>query len=177
MRYLSAVTAAAAGIALMAGVSTASAQMSYEVTVTNNMEEELLAPILVAPVSEDGKIFVESYVSKEAEHQILTGDPGMLAAAIGDSAAVGHGDDGPPGVLLAPGKSVTFSISSETEQVRVLAMVAPTMYKDHYVTVVVSLGGDSMSIALDRFDIGHDEGRMAIEPMAEAVATVQISAM
>ena len=160
----------------MAGVSTASAQMSYEVTVTNNMEEELLAPILVAPVSEDGKIFVETY-AKEAEHQILTGDPGMLAAAIGDSAAVGHGDDGPPGVLLAPGKSVTFSISSEAEQVRVLAMVAPTMYKDHYVTAVVSLGGDSISIALDRFDIGHDEGRMAIEPVAEAVATVQISAM
>ena len=96
MRYLSAVTAAAAGIALMAGVSAASAQMSYEVTVTNNMEEELLAPILVAPVSVDGKIFVESYVSKEAEHQILTGDPGMLAAAIGDSAAVGHGDDALP---------------------------------------------------------------------------------
>ena len=34
-----------------------------------------------------------------------------------------------------------------------------------------------MSIALDRFDIGHDEGRMAIEPVAEAVATVQSSAM
>ena len=101
----------------------------------------------------------------------------MLSAAIGDGAAVGHGSDGPPGVLLAPGKSVTFSFSSDADQVRVLAMVAPTMYSDHYVTAVVPLGGKTMSVALDRFDIGHDEGRMMIEPVAEAVATVQIGTM
>ena len=177
MRSLSVAATAAAVVAMMAGASAASAQMSYEITVTNTMEEELLAPVLVVPVSEDGKIFVESYVSKEAEHQILTGDPGMLAEVIGDSAAVGHGSDGPPGVLLAPGKSVTFSFTSDAKQVRVLAMVAPTMFADHYVTAVVPLGGDTMSVALDRFDIGHDEGRMEIEPVAEAVAAVQIGAM
>ena len=84
--------------------------------------------------------------------------------------------DGPPGVLLAPGKSVTFAISSHAPKVRVLAMVAPTMYEDHYVTAVVSLNGEPVSVALDRFDIGYDEGRKTIEPVAEAVATVQVSA-
>ena len=171
MRYLSLLTAVAASLVLAAG---ANAQMSYDITVTNNMDEELLAPILVAPVSEDGKIFVENYVSPEAEHQILTGDPAMLAAAIGEGATVGHGMDGPPGVLLAPGNSVTFAISTDAEEVRILAMVAPTMFPDHYVTAVVRLGGEMMSVALDRFDIGHDEMRMEIQPVAEAVATVTI---
>ena len=83
----------------------------------------------------------------------------MLAAAIGDEAAVAHGMDGPPGVLLAPGKSITFEVASHAEEVRVLAMVAPTMYEDHYVTAVVQLNGEPMAIGLDRFDIGYDEGR------------------
>ena len=55
-------------------------------------------------------------------------------------------------------------------------MVAPTMYPDHYVSAVVPLGTMSMSVGLDRFDIGYDEGRMAIESVADAVAEVQISA-
>ena len=129
MKYLLGLTAIAAAVGLMTSAGVASEHTPYEVTVTNNMDEELLAPMLVAPVSEDGKIFVGNYVSKEAEHQILTGDPGMLAAAVGDEASVGHGMDDPPGVLLAPGKSVTFAISSHAPKVRVLAMVAPTMYK------------------------------------------------
>ena len=54
-------------------------------------------------------------------------------------------------------------------------MVAPTMYEDHYVTAVVSLNGEPMSIGLDRFDIGYDEGRKTIEPVAIAVATVEVS--
>ena len=176
MRYLFGMAAAVAAIGVAAGLSVASANTPYEVTVTNDMDEELLAPILVAPVSEDGKIFVGDYVSGEAEHQILTGDPGMLAQAIGESAMVGHGMDGPPGVLLAPGKSVTFSLTTDAKQVRVLAMVAPTMYPDHYVTAVVPLGDMVVSVRLDRFDIGHDEGRMAIEPVADAVASVRIGA-
>ena len=176
MKYLLVLPAIAAAIGLMTGVNVAFAHTPYEVTVTNNMDEELLAPVLVAPVSEDGKIFVERYVSKEAEHQILTGDPGMLAATIGDEASVGHGMDGPPGVLLAPGKSVTFAFGSHAAEVRVLAMVAPTMYEDHYVTAVVPLNGKAMSVSLDRFDIGYDESRMTIEPVAESVATVQINA-
>ena len=100
MKYLFGLTAFAAVVGLTTGVSLASSHVTYEVTVTNNMDEELLAPVLVAPVSEDGKIFVERYVSPEAEHQILTGDPGMLAEAIGDDAAVGHGMDGPPAFCL-----------------------------------------------------------------------------
>ena len=176
MKYFSGLTAFAASLALMAGLGSASAQMSYQVTVTNNMDKELLAPILVAPATEDGKIFVKKYVSKEAEHQILTGDPGMLAKAIGSSASVGHGKDGPPGVLLGPGKSVSFAISTGAKKVRVIAMVAPTIYKDHYVTAVADLDGKAMSVALDRFDIGHDEKRMTIAPVSKAAATVKIAA-
>ncbi len=168
-------TAAAVALGLMAGIGAASAHTPYEITVTNDLDEELLAPILVAPVSEDGKIFVERYVSAEAEHQILTGDPAMLVARIGDKAAVGHGMDGPPGVLLAPGKSITFTIETHAAELRVLAMVAPTVYEDHYVTAVVDLEGGSASVVIDRFDIGYDEGRMEIEAVDHAVARVKVS--
>lgn len=175
MKHRYGLTAAAMAFGLTVGIGAASAHTPYEVTVTNNLDEELLAPILVAPVSEDGKIFIERYVSAEAEHQILTGDPAMLVARIGDEAAVGHGMDGPPGVLLAPGKSITFTIETHADELRVLAMVAPTMYEDHYVTAVVDLDGGSASVVLDRFDIGYDEGRRAIEAVDYAVAPVNVS--
>ncbi len=177
MKYRFAAAAAALTLGVTAGLGAASAHHTYEVTVTNEMEDELLAPILVAPVAEDGKIFVGRYVSNEAEHQILTGEPEMLAEVIGESAAIGHGSDGPPGVLLAPGESVTFTVPNGAARVRVLAMVAPTVYPDHYVTAVVPLNGEPVSVALDRFDIGYDEGRMQIEPVAEAVATVSVGVM
>ena len=111
----------------MSSASVASEHLPYEVTVTNNMEEELLAPVLVAPVSEDGKIFVGSYVSTEAEHQILNGDPGMLGGSHRRRGLRRARHGRPPGVLLAPGKSITFAVKSHAPEVRVLAMVAPTM--------------------------------------------------
>ena len=145
----------------------------YQVTVTNNLADELLAPILITNAANDSHIFDGSYVTAEAEEQILTGDPGKLAMRIGADAMVGHGSDGPPGVLLAAGKSVTFEISTDATSVRVIAMVAPTMTKDHYVSNVVDLhAADMAGAALDRFDIGHDEGTMKNMQVSEGVASV-----
>ncbi len=155
-------------------ISTAAYAETYSVTVTNNLDQELLAPILIADAKFDTEIFDMGYVTPEAEHQILTGDPGMLAKRIGPDAMVGHGTDGPPGVLLAAGKSVTFEITTEATSVRVLSMVAPTMVPDNYVTAVIDLGMDGMaSHALDRFDIGYDEGTKTIAPVSEAVASIE----
>lgn len=154
-------TLGAAALSLIAGMASAG---EYTVTVTNNLEKELLAPILITNVANDSNIFMGSYVTPEAEEQILTGDPAMLAARIGPDAMVGHGTDGPPGVLLAPGMSVTFDIKTDATAVRVISMVAPTMLPDTYVTNVVDLsgGGDTVEASLLRFDIGHDEGTMMI---------------
>jgi len=153
-------TLGAAALALTAGVASAG---TYSVTVTNNLSEELLAPILITNVSNDAEIFMGNYVTPEAEDQILTGDPAMLAARIGPDAMVGAGTDGPPGVLLAPGKSVTFEIKTEATAVRVISMVAPTLSPDTYVTSVIDLTGqDTIEGSLTRFDIGHDEGTKMI---------------
>jgi hypothetical protein len=134
---------------------------NYTVTVTNNLDEELLAPILITSAANDGEIFTGTYVTPEAEEQILTGDPAKLAARIGEDVAIGHGTDGPPGVLLAPGKSVSFTIDTDATSVRVLAMVAPTMVPDNYVTTVVDIHATHTSTtSLIRYDIGHDEGTM-----------------
>ena len=164
-------------LALIATAGTAGAG-SYTVTVTNNMDKELLAPILVTSAANDGEIFTMNYVTPEAEEQILTGDPGKLAARIGADAMVGHGMDGPPGVLLAPGKSVSFDIMTEATALRVIAMVAPTMVPDNYVTNVVDLhAGDKVETVLNRFDIGHDEGTMMNAMSGGAAATVTIEKM
>jgi hypothetical protein len=86
---------------------------------------------------------------------------------------VGHGMDGPPGLLLAAGKSVTFDIETDATSVRVLSMVAPTMVPDNYVSNVVDIHAVEMVAAtLDRFDIGHDEGTMMNMKVAEAAATI-----
>jgi hypothetical protein len=153
-------TLGAAALSLIAGSGFAA---GWSVTVTNNLDRELLAPILITNVANDGNIFNGSYVTPEAEEQILTGDPGKLAARIGSDAMVGHGTDGPPGVLLAPGMSVTFDIETDATAVRVLSMVAPTELPDTYVTNVVDLtGADSVEARLTRFDIGHSEGTKMI---------------
>lgn len=181
----------ATSLALGFMASTAAAG-TYTITVTNNMQDELLAPVLVTDAANDKHIFAGDYVTAQAEEQILTGDPGALAKRIGAHAPAGHranvahGSDGPPGVLLAPGKSLTFVINTEAETARVLAMVAPTDVPDNYVTAVIDLKGGAMddnmmhgmlgdSVALARYDIGHDEGTKTITPVAGAFATVSIT--
>ena len=46
---------------------------------------------------------------------------------------------------------------------RVIAMVAPTKVPDNYVSGLIVLGMDSRPTTLDRYDIGHDEGRKTTE--------------
>ena len=134
----------------------------FEITVTNNLSDELLAPIVVTSASNDAHFFEGNYVTKAAEHQILTGDPAMVIESIGEGdAAVGHGSDGPPGVLLAPGKTVSFTFESDATTLRILAMVAPTAVPDNYVSAVADVHvPGSVTVQLSRFDIGHDEGMM-----------------
>jgi pentapeptide MXKDX repeat protein len=130
---------------------------SYEITVTNTMATEFIAPILVAGTGKDSEIFAGSYVTPEAESQVLTGDPKMLAARIGEGATVAHGKDGPPEVLLAPGHSLTFTLKTAEPEVRIFAMVAPTEKPDNYLTATVKLG-----MAMD--------DKMAAKPMADTMA-------
>jgi len=153
----------AAALTLIAGMASAA---TYSVTVTNNLDEELLAPILITNVSNDGEIFTGSYVTPEAEELVLTGDPTKLAARIGADAMVGAGTDGDKGVLLAPGQSVTFEIA-----VRVISMVAPTLLPDTYVTTVIDLTGGTgtFEASLKRFDIGYDEGTKMISKFGDGM--------
>ena len=161
--------------ALFAASSTALAD-SYTITVTNNLDEELLAPILVTDAGNDRHIFDGAYVTSEAEDQILTGDPKKLAMRIGEAmVSVGHGSDGPPGVLLAPGKSVTLNFDTDATALRVIAMVAPTMVPDNYVSNVVDVHAvEKASFDLNRFDIGHDEGTKMNMLVSSSVASVTI---
>ena len=156
--------------------SAAQAGGGYKIVVTNMLETELLAPVLIAPVRADRKIFDGDYVTSEAEHQILTGDPAKLVAEIGKSATVGHGTDGPPGVLLAPGKSVTIMVKAHRDSaLRVLAMVAPTEVTDHFVTAIIN-PKSMLPVMLDRYDIGHDEGTMATSYVMGGAAKITIEA-
>ncbi|MGR3289622.1 MAG: hypothetical protein ACU0C9_00285, partial [Paracoccaceae bacterium] len=77
---MSKLTLGIAAFYLAAGMASAG---TYSVTVTYNLSQELLAPILITNVSNDSEIFLGAYVTPEAEDQILTGDPAMLVARIG----------------------------------------------------------------------------------------------
>lgn len=144
----------------------------YILTITNIMEDELLAPILVTRTKYDREIFEHNYVTPEAEEQILTGDPGKLAKRIGKNAIIRHGSDGPPGVLLAPGKSIEIPVSGKAS-VRLIAMVAPTKFKDHFVTATINPRAE-LPVMLDRYDIGHDEGTKSTTYVSSAAAMVSI---
>ncbi|MHA1553291.1 MAG: hypothetical protein ACTSU0_02650 [Alphaproteobacteria bacterium] len=169
---------AAAFLSLAASAAFAGMSETYQITVTNTSDSELIAPVLVASTAYDMEIFKDDYVTKEAEVQVLTGDPAMLAARIGEGATVAHGEDGPPGVLLAPDKMLTFKVTTDAPEIRIFAMVAPTVTKDHYLTTTIMLSesGDGMySANLDRFDIGHDEEsmeRMMVDATAFGTVTV-----
>lgn len=163
--------------AFLAMTSGAALADNYTITVTNNLSEELLAPIVVTSTSNDVAFFEGNYVTPEAEEQILTGDPARIVDRIGAAmAAVGHGEAGPPGVLLAPGDSVTFEFDTHATSLRILAMVAPTLVPDHYVTNVVDIQAiTEVTVTLDRFDIGHDEGTMTRTSVETGAATVVIT--
>ncbi len=176
-KLLTGLGAAAALTIAAATAASAGMMQTYEVTVTNTSDAELIAPVLVASTAHDADIFDGSYVTKEAEVQVLTGDPAMLAGRIGDGATVAHGDDGPPGVLLAPGKTLTFELVTDAPEIRIFAMVAPTITTDHYLTTTIkfSESGDGMySAGLDRYDIGHDEKSMEQMMADNSFGTVAI---
>ena len=156
--------------------------MGYKITVTNNLAEELFAPIVVTHASNDDLLFDnENYVTEAAEHQILTGEPTDVVAAIGEGVAVGHGSAGPPGVLLPSGESVEIMFDGDATALRILAMVAPTMVPDNYVSAVADVPMEgSVTVPLSRFDIGYDEMTMdnmrlmEISLVAENAGTVMI---
>ncbi len=109
----------------------------------------------------DKHIFDGAYVTKAAEYQILTGDPAMLKEKIGRKAMVGHGSDGPPGVLLAPGKSIKIEVRSGRANV-----VSFWLHRQRCQIIMPAADKsvmDSRPITLDRYDIGHDEGRKTTE--------------
>ena len=144
----------------------------YILTITNTMDDELLAPILVTRTKHDREIFEHHYVTPEAEVQILTGDPGDLAERIGKNAIVRHGSDGPPGVLLAPGKSIEIPVSGRAA-VRLIAMVAPTEFPDHFVTAVINPRAE-LPVMMDRYDIGHNEGTKTTKFVSSAAAMISV---
>ncbi len=140
MKKLSLRLASMSMLSLMASGALAQGMaQTYEVTVTNTMANELIAPILTTATHHDEAIFKGDYVTPEAEVQVLTGDPAKLAAKIGEDVTIAHGEDGPPGVLLAPGKSLTFTVTTEAKEIRLFAMVAPTEKPDNYLTTTIAL--------------------------------------
>ncbi len=162
--------------------------MGYKVTVTNNLSEELFAPIVVTHASNDNLLFDgDNYVTMAAQTQILTGSPDDVSAAIeadGGYAVIDKGTEPDPHgnmVLLGPDQSIEIMFDGDATALRILAMVAPTMYDDHYVSAVadVPMNG-SVTVPLSRFDIGYDEMTMDnmrlmdIRLVAENAGTVTI---
>ena len=139
-----------------------SQQKTYQVSITNNLEDELIAPVLLTSPNNDQQIFSDDYVTAETEDQILTGDPAHLAGRISENRGTSyivHSVKHESGTLLKPGATITFEISTNEKSLRILAMVAPTKTPDNYVTGIINIDGPISEKSLTRYDIGHDEGR------------------
>ena len=154
--------------------------MGYKITVANSLMEKL-APIVVTHASNDAHLFTkDNYVTEAAEDQILSGWPCMVADAIGEDAVSNH----PTQPACVEENKVTVAAGESSEPIvfdgdatalRIIAMVAPSMYKDHYVTAVADVPIEgSVTVPLFRFDIGYDEGEMDIRLVAENAGTVTI---
>ena len=146
-------------------------EATYTVEVTNQLAGEPLAPIVVTRANDEHYLFTGYDVTEAAEHQILFGAPGMVIEAIGmDNATYFHGMTPKPGnpdarVLLAMGDTASRMFETGATALRVIAMVAPVMVPDTYVSAVVSVAGltmpgDYIMAPLTRFDIGIDEAVM-----------------
>ena len=131
----------------------------YTVTVKNTLARERFAPILIVGDADDRKIWVGQYVSAEARTQFTTGNPGPLAAVLG-------GDQGQPGTVGLGGE-VTFKFKTAARKARVTAMVHPDFTPDNYVTALIDLQAGGTT-ALERFDIGDDEGRKTVVKVGPA---------
>lgn len=68
---------------------------------------------------------------------MVTWEPHKIVRSIGHDVFVVHGTDGPPGVLLEPRGEVSIDIENAATSLRILAMVAPTMVPDNFVTNVI----------------------------------------
>lgn len=162
-RILALVAATAAvlgGCAYLQPAKTGQAEgKEYTVTVKNTLPGERLAPILIVGDANDGKIWTGNYVTPEAHTQFTTGNPGPLAAVLG-------GDQGQPG-NLGVGGAITFTFKTTARKARITAMVHPDRTPDNYVTALVDLS-KSGTTALERFDIGDDEGRKTVQKVGPA---------
>jgi len=137
---------------------------TYEIKVLNKMSGELIAPVLVADTKYDNKIFHGGSLTAAAKVQVLTGNPAKLAASIGNSAKVAKGMDGSSGVLLAPGKTITFRFETEAKDLRIFAMVAPTMVPDNYLTAIFDLSSAAFPAMMGAGNTASDG--MATDNMA-----------
>ena len=161
--------------ALVALATTSVSAETYQVSVTNNLKEEFLAPVLITAASNDKEIFSGDYVTVEAEEQILTGNPSNLARRIGVAGGrsfIAQSKNNEHGPLLSPGSTITYEITTDEKELRILSMVAPTKSPDNYVTAVISLQGDSKlnTKNLVLYDVGHNEGRRTRETLDNKAA-------
>ena len=145
--------------ALQSERSGQAAGTTYTITLRNTLDKERFAPVLIVGGADDRKIWVGSYVSGEARTQFTTGNPGPLAAMLG-------GDQGLPG-KVAVGGEITFTFRTTARTARITAMVHPDVTPDNYVTALLDLAKPG-TVTLERFDIGDDENRRAVQKVGPA---------
>ncbi|MBC7779376.1 MAG: hypothetical protein H7125_04655 [Proteobacteria bacterium] len=99
----------------------------YTITLRNTLAKERLAPVLIVGDADDKKIWVGAYVSPAARTHFITGNPGPLAAVLGDQ--------GQPGTVPVGGE-ITVRFRTQARPARITAMVPPDFTPDSYVTAL-----------------------------------------
>jgi len=164
--------------ALAACAASGAIAQDFKFTVTNNMAEDVIAPLIVldavkaAPImfTEEGGL-TEAYIST-----ILEGDPRPMNGKMPDAVAGPVlGTSGPPGVLIGPGETASSDMFIFANVLRFYAKGDYTE-GDTVIQGVYDISAGPGTVLLNRYDIGHDEGTMKMTLIDEGVVEVVITA-
>lgn len=166
----------AAALAVCAA-STAVAQ-DFNFTVTNNLPEGVIAPLIVLDAVKAGPVMfnddgtmTEAYIAT-----ILEGDPRPMNGTMPDAVAGPVlGTSGPPGVLIAAGETASADMFIFANVLRFYAKGDYTE-GDTVIQGVYDISAGPGTILLNRYDIGHNEGTMEMTLVDEGVVEVVITA-
>ncbi|RPE72131.1 hypothetical protein EDD53_1274 [Pacificibacter maritimus] len=150
----------------------------YNISVTNNMAEGVIAPLIVVDAVKASPVMFtpEGGLSEAFVTTILEGDPRPMNGTMPDAVAGPVlGKSGPPGVLIAAGETASADMFLFGDVIRFYAKGDYTD-GDSVISGVydISMGGGT--VLLNRYDIGHTEGTNEITLVDEGVVEVVITA-
>lgn len=163
---------------LAACAATAASAQDYKFTVTNNMADGVIAPIIVLDAVKAASTMFdeEGNMSEAYVTTILQGDPRPMNGTMPEAVAGPVlGKSGPPGVLIAAGETASADMFIFANTLRFYAK-GDYAEGDSVISGVYDISTGPGTVLLNLYDIGKTEGTNKITLVKEGVVEVVITA-